>query len=187
MEDEKLDLNEYFGSMERYDSQKLEIYDNVANQIIDSQIQPKDIVQVLKNVCAETAWNLSLLLLYKNYINEDQEWFISDSLVKIYCVDFEKEIQSGDFAKRLNLKSVSNKRMISADEMFMVLHRRTDYMPYVKQEFTTEEDIALYEAWKEHNNTRAGQKLYNAEKKELLKLTEIIEHNINQLQNKKTI
>ena len=59
-------------------------------------------------------------------------------------------------------------------------------MPYVKQEFNNEEDQKLYEAWITHNNTRAGQKLYNAMNKELLTLPTIVKENIEKLQKRNT-
>lgn len=187
MEEEKFDAEEYFKSMSRYAQNKIDIYEQVANLIIDAEISPEEIVGALKNISADTAWDVSEYLQYKKYLNEDEEWFVEDSLVKIYCKDFEKEIKNGGFDKRLKLNLSINDRIITAEEMFIVLHRRTKYAPFVKQTFSSEEDIKLYETWQAYNNTRKGQKLYNATNQELLNLPVIISEKIEKLKNNSTV
>lgn len=183
---EKFDAGEYFESMQRYAPQKVQIYNTVSKMIIEAKLEPNDIVETLTNVASETAFDVVEYLSYKKYLNEEKEWITMDSLSKIYCEDFKEEIKNGDFDKRLHQKKSANGRILSPDEMYIVLNRRTNYMPYVKQEFNNEEDQKLYEAWITHNNTRAGQKLYNAMNKELLTLPTIVKENIEKLQKRST-
>lgn len=184
---EEFDAGEYFQSMQRYAPQKVKIYNTVSKMIIEAKLEPEDIVEILTNVAAETAWDVVEYLTYKKYLNKETEWTSMDLLTRIYCEDFKEEIKNGDFDKRLHQKKSANKRIISPDEMYIVLYRRTNYMPYIKQEFNNEEDQKLYEAWITHNNTRAGQKLYNAMNKELLTLPTIINENIAKLQKRDTV
>ena len=184
---EKFDPVAYFQSMERYAPQTVKVYDTVSQMIIKARLKPKDIVEILTNVASVTAWDIVEYLTYKKYLTAENEWLIMDLLAKIYCEDFKREIKNGDFDKRLNQKKSANKRIMSTDEMYIVLYRRTKYMPYVKQEFNNVEDIKLYESWKANNNTRAGQKLYNAINKELITLPTIIEEKIEKLQSRNTV
>ena len=184
---EEFDAGEYFQSMQRYAPQKVQIYNTVSKMIIEAKLEPEDIVEILTNIASETAWDVVEYLTYKEYLDKEKEWTTMDSLAKIYCEDFKEEIKNGDFDKRLHQKKSANRRIISPDEMYIVLNRRTNYMPYIKQEFNNEEDQKLYEAWITHNNTRAGQKLYNAMNKELLTLPTIIKENIEMLQKGDTV